>query len=115
MPKITIEVPEELSNQLAQVGENLPELLRLSLQQPALPVHIYRYILNFIASKPTPEEIVAFRPTPEMQQRLRSLLLRSKAGELTPTEERELSEYEEIEHLVIMLKAGSLPNFVSAP
>ncbi len=115
MPKITIEVPEELSNQLAQVGENLPELLRLSLQQPVLPAHIYRYILNFIASKPTPQEIAAFRPTPEMQQRLRSLLLRSKAGELTPTEERELSEYEEIEHLVIMLKAGSLPNFVSAP
>ncbi|HAG81842.1 MAG TPA: hypothetical protein DCL61_11915 [Cyanobacteria bacterium UBA12227] len=115
MPKITIEVPEELSNQLAQAGENLPELLRLSLQQPVLPAHIYRYILNFIASKPTPQEIAAFRPTPEMQQRLRSLLLRSKAGELTPTEERELSEYEEIEHLVIMLKAGSLPNFVSAP
>ncbi len=70
MPKITIEVPEELSQQLAQVGENLPELLRLSLQQPALPAHIYRYILNFIASKPTHQEIAAFSPTPEMQQRL---------------------------------------------
>ncbi|HBE19015.1 MAG TPA: hypothetical protein DEG17_23755 [Cyanobacteria bacterium UBA11149] len=115
MPKIAIEVPEELYNQLAQVGENLPELLRMSLQQPPLPAHIYRYILNFIASQPTPEAIAAFRPTPEMQQRLRSLLLRSQAGELTPTEERELNEYEQIEHLVIMLKAGSLANFVSAP
>ncbi|MCP2729493.1 hypothetical protein [Limnofasciculus baicalensis] len=114
MPKITIEVPEELSNQLAEIGDRLPELLRLSLQQPALPAHVYRYILNFIASKPTPQEIAAFRPTLEMQQRLRSLLLRSKAGELTPTEERELNKYEQIKHLVIMLKAGSLPNFVSA-
>lgn len=36
MPKITIEVPEELSVALAQVGDRLPELLRLSLKQPVL-------------------------------------------------------------------------------
>jgi hypothetical protein len=51
MPKITLEVPEELAAQLATVGDRLPELLRLSLQQPALPAHIYRYI----ASPTTPE------------------------------------------------------------
>ncbi len=45
MARITIEVPEELSDQLAQVGDRLPELLALSLQQPALSAHIYRYIL----------------------------------------------------------------------
>ncbi len=105
MPKITLEVPEELAEQLATVGDRLPELLRLSLQQPALPAHIYRYILNFIASNPTPEQIAAFRPTPEMIERLQTLLLRSKAGSLTPTEQAELDEYERIEHLVIMLKA----------
>lgn len=109
MPKITLEVPEELAEQLATVGDRLPELLRLSLQQPALPAHIYRYILNFIASNPTPEQIAAFRPTPEMIERLQTLLFRSKAGSLTPTEQAELDEYERIEHLVIMLKAGSLP------
>lgn len=97
MPTITIEVPEELSVALAQVGDRLPELLALSLQQPALPAHIYRYILNFLASKPTPEQIAAFSPTPEMQERLRTLLGRSKAGELTPTEQTELDEYERIE------------------
>ncbi len=72
MPKITIEIPEEFSQQLAQVGDRLPELLALSLQQPPLPAHIYRYILNFLASNPTPEEIAAFNPTLEMQQRLRT-------------------------------------------
>ena len=115
MPKITIEVPEELSVALAQLGDRLPELLRLSLQQPALPAHIYRYILNFLASKPTPEQIAAFRPTPEMQERLRTLLTRSKAGALTPAEQQELDEYEQIEHLVIMLKAGSLSFLTSTP
>jgi hypothetical protein len=73
VPKITLELPEELSEQLPSVGDRLPELLALSLQQPPLPAHIYRYILNFIASNPTPEEIAAFRPTLEMQERLRTL------------------------------------------
>ncbi|MEC4984289.1 MAG: hypothetical protein SAJ37_01815 [Oscillatoria sp. PMC 1068.18] len=108
MPTITIEISEELSEQLAAVGERLPELITLSLQQPAIPAHIYRDILTFLASKPTPEEIANFSPTTEMQARLKTLLARSKSGELTPLEVKELEEFEKIEHLVIMLKAGSL-------
>jgi hypothetical protein len=106
---ITIEVPDELSKQLALLGEQLPELLRLCVEQPVLPSRTYRYILNFLASAPTAEEIAAFRPTPEMQERLRILVARSKAGELTFPEQAELDEYERIEHLVIMLKMGNLP------
>ncbi|OKH54480.1 hypothetical protein NIES2130_28310 [Scytonema sp. HK-05] len=110
MAKITLEVPDELTDQLAQIGDRLPELLALSLQQPPLPARIYQYILGFVASLPTPEQILAFRPTPEMQTRLQTLLVRSKAGEITPSEQRELDEYERIEHLIVMLKAGSLPH-----
>ena len=36
MAKITLEVPDELLEQLTQLGERLPELLALSLQQPLL-------------------------------------------------------------------------------
>jgi hypothetical protein len=117
--KITLEVPDELTDQLAQIGDalrqatlclRLPELLALSLQQPPLPARIYQYILAFVASLPTPEQILAFRPTPEMQTRLQTLLVRSKAGVITPSEQRELDEYERIEHLIVMLKAGSLPH-----
>ncbi|MEH1919935.1 hypothetical protein [Nostoc sp.] len=107
MPRITVEVSEELSLQLAQVGDRLPELLALSLQQPAVPAQVYRYILDFLASNPTPEQIAEFKHTPEMQERLRTLLTRSNAGELTPTELKELDEYERIEHLVVMIKAGN--------
>ncbi|MBD2486368.1 hypothetical protein [Aulosira sp. FACHB-615] len=108
MPKITLEVSEELSQQLAQVGDRLPELLALSLQQPVIPAEIYRYILDFLASNPTPEQIAQFQPTPQMQERLRTLVTRSKAGELTPVELKELDEYEKIEHLMIMIKTGNL-------
>ncbi|AFY41353.1 hypothetical protein [Nostoc sp. PCC 7107] len=108
MPKITLEVSEELSQQLAQVGDRLPELLALSLQQPAIPAEIYRYILDFLASNPTAEQIAQFQPTPQMQERLRTLVTRSKAGELTPVELKELDEYEKIEHLIVMIKTGNL-------
>jgi hypothetical protein len=109
MAKITLEVSDEISEQLLEMGDRLPEFLALSLQQPPLPAKIYRYILDFLASKPTPEEIMAFRPTDEMEKRLKTLLTRSKTGEITPTEVKEIDEYEQIEHLIIMLKTGSLP------
>ena len=107
MTKITLEVPEDLAQQLTSLGDRLPELLCLSLQQPALSAHIYRYILDFLASNPTPEQIATFRPTPQMIERLQTLLQRSKAGELTPSEQAELDEYERLEHLIVMLKAGN--------
>ena len=115
MAKITLDIPDHLAEQLAQLGENpsdwlrrrLPGLLEGNPQQSVLPAHVYRYILDFIASNPTPQQIAEFRPTPEMQDRLRSLLSRNKSGDLTPGEEAELDEYERIEHIMIMLKAGN--------
>jgi hypothetical protein len=116
MPKITLEVSEELSQQIAQIGnDRLPELIALSLQQPAVPAQVYQYILNFLASNPTPQQIAEFKPTPEMQDRLRTLLIRSKAGELTPIELQELNEYERIEHLIVMIKAGNLSYLTNQP
>lgn len=109
MAKITLEIPDELSKQIAEVGDRLPELLALSLHQPAIPARVYRYVLEFLASQPTPEQIAEFHPTPEMQHRLHTLLDREKSGTITDGERQELDEYEKIEHLVVMLKAGNLP------
>jgi len=114
MITITIEVPDGLAEALTRIGDRLPELLALSLQQPALPAHIYRYILDFLASQPTAEQLAAFGPTPEMTARLQTLLARQTAGDLTPAETAELDEYERIEHLIIMLKAGMLPYLTDA-
>jgi hypothetical protein len=115
MPQITLEISEELSAQLSEVWiERLPKLLERSLQQPNVSAQVYRHILNFLASNPTPDEIAAFRPTAEMQERLRVLLDRSKSGSLTPEESQELDEYDRIEHFVIMLKAGNFRNLSQA-
>ena len=70
------------------------------------PAALHRSILAFLASNPTPEQIAAFTPPPEARERLRSLLARGKAGQLALADEAELDEYERIEHLIVMLKAG---------
>ncbi len=108
MSTITIEVPEEIAELVSKAGDRLPEILALSLKQPPLSAHIYRYILDFLASQPTAEQIAAFTPTPEMTDRLRTLLARKSSGEITPAEESELDEHERIEHLMIMIKTGNL-------
>jgi hypothetical protein len=50
-----------------------------------------------------------------MQQRLATLLERSHAGQLLPAEQAELDEFERIEHVLVLLKAGSLPHLTSVP
>jgi hypothetical protein len=109
MITMTIQVPDELSEQLQHRRDQVPELLAIGLQQSPLPAQVYRYILNFIASDPTPEQIAAFEPTPAMRERLRLLLARERTNEITSLEKAELDEYERIEHIVVMLKAGNLP------
>jgi hypothetical protein len=119
---ITIEIPDELFEQLTPLEAQLPELLRRCVQESPLPAQVYRYILNFLTSQPTPEQIAAFRPTQEMQDRLRAasqipqglLLARNQAGILTPAERQKLDEYKRIEHLIVMLKLGNLPYLTPA-
>ncbi len=84
MTTVTIEVPDELSELIAQAGDRLPELLARRLREPALPAHVYRYVLDFLAGGPTPEQLAAFGPTLEIAARLRLLLERESSGEIKP-------------------------------
>lgn len=110
MSTITIEVPDELSDLVAEAGDRLPELLAQSLRQPPLPAHVYRYVLDFLASSPSAEQVASFAPKPEMTERLRTLIAREAANDITPTERAELDEYERLEHLMVVIKTGMLRN-----
>ena len=107
MSTITIEVPDDLSDLVAEAGDRLPELLAQTLRQPALPAHVYRYVLDFLASNPSAEQLASFAPTPEMTERHRTLLARESANNITPAEKAELDEYERLEHLMVMIKTGN--------
>jgi hypothetical protein len=119
MAKITINIPDDLLTQLTTETNNLevlerrlPEILRLGLSAGKLPADVYHYVLDFLISNPTPDQILEFRPNLLMQNRLKDLLIKSDAGQLSLNEQQELNEYERIEHLIVMLKTGSL-NYLS--
>lgn len=110
MTEMTIQVPEPLAQELVSIGERLPEVLAYGLEQLSpLPSGIYQYILEFLVSQPSPEEMMQFGPTDAMQERASALLEKNRNGELSKAEINELDEYMRIDHLVTMLKARALP------
>lgn len=108
MRTITIDVPDELAVRLAEVADRLPDIVAQILQQPAVPTHLYREILTFLASTPTAPQVAAFSPAAEVQQRLQTLLERSRSGDLPPADQAELDELERIEHVMVMPKSGAV-------
>ncbi|HLY26670.1 MAG TPA: hypothetical protein VKQ72_10045 [Aggregatilineales bacterium] len=64
----------------------------------------YEEVLEFLTSTPTPQQIIAFRPSEMTQARISTLLEANRNGQLTPQEHAELDEFEQIEHLMRRLK-----------
>jgi hypothetical protein len=62
-------------------------------------------IIELLTSCPTPERVLAIRPSPQLQARASELLARSKAGNITIQEETELERILNLEHLVRIAKA----------
>jgi hypothetical protein len=69
--------------------------------QPANPSD---EVLDFLISRPTPEAIIALRPSPASQARLRMLLDSKRENLLTDAERTELDGYLQLEHFVRRLK-----------
>lgn len=65
----------------------------------------YTEILDFLLESPTPEQIIEFRPSEALQERMSALLEANRNGIMTPEERAELDEFMKIEHLMRMLKA----------
>ena len=66
---------------------------------------LFDEILDFLASAPTQEAIIAFRPSERLQARASELLDKNRAGKLTAEEQVELDEFQRMNHFMTMLKA----------
>jgi len=62
-------------------------------------------IADFLASGPSPEELLEFRPSPHTQARAEELLGKLKDGCLSTEERQELDQFEQVERLMRFVKA----------
>ncbi len=67
-------------------------------------------VYDFLLSMPSPEQIIAYRPSEESQIRLRYLLDANRNNQLSADDSAELDEYMQIEHFMRMLKARARQN-----
>jgi hypothetical protein len=70
----------------------------------SVPQKSYDEIVDLFA-RTSSTEVLAFRPSFESQERVRYLLERNEAGELTEDEAGELDRFGELEHLMQLVKA----------
>ena len=107
--EITLQIPDTLGARLQRVRERLPEILERGLREvlaeKSREFEDENMVMELLASQPTPEQVLALRPSPAFQARVSDLLRRSKAGELSRQEEAELERYLTLEHLVRLAKA----------
>ena len=61
-------------------------------------------VVDFILSIPTPEQIIAFKPSDRSEDRLSELLLINRNGALSDSDRAELDQYLWVNHLMNMLK-----------
>jgi hypothetical protein len=105
MIEITVQVSESLAERLLPMREQLPEILELGLQYSRpLSLRAYSQVLDFLATAPTPAEILSFRPSPAIQTEVNRLLSKHKNETLTPEEENELDRIGDLEHILMALK-----------
>lgn len=116
MTTITLEVPDELAARLAPLRDQLPDLISQALELRSaksatketvqkLSHPVFTEALDFLASGSTPEQIMAFKASPAVQERLEELLDKNREEGLTEDEEAELDVYEQVDDLMILLKA----------
>lgn len=118
MAELTIQIPDELAQRLEPIRNRLPELLTQLLETtnpptsvqldtvatpPDIPA-VYTEVLDFLIKRPTPQEIAAFKVSPQAQSRLQTLLEKNREATLTEAETAELDVYEQLEHMMILLK-----------
>ncbi|MGK7877989.1 MAG: hypothetical protein AB4426_33180 [Xenococcaceae cyanobacterium] len=107
--QITVNLPDELALRLQNYQQQLPEILELGLREfnanAQMGFEGMAEVLEFLAQLPTPEEILALRPSQQLQAQIDRLLEKNRTTGLTATEEQHWEQYQYLEHLVRVAKA----------
>jgi hypothetical protein len=110
--QINVEVSDELALRLSPLQDQLPQILELGLREWNAESEAgfsgLAEVLEFLANLPSPEEILALKPSAALQTQIENILEKNRTVGLTPAEERVWQQYEYMEHLVRVAKAKAL-------
>ena len=102
--QLTLQAPDDLAAALRPREGRLPHILSLGLReldaQGAAGFAGLADVLELLAGLPTPDQIMALRPSQALQDQIEHLLERSHEGALSDEEEQQWRNYQYIEHLV---------------
>lgn len=102
--QLTLDISDELAARLSSEQARLPQILALGLREmdaeEASGFKGLADILEFLADLPTPEEILALRPSPSLQNDIKNLLELSRESGLNEQDERQWRQFQYIEYLV---------------
>jgi hypothetical protein len=108
MSSVILTLPDERVRDLAdRIPRTLEVALRSVLRADAPTIDAVDEVTQFLATLPTPEQILAFRASPAVEERIAKLLEKSRTTGLSEDEEREWQTYEYAGHLVRMAKANA--------
>lgn len=116
MTTITLEVSDELAARLNRLRDRLPELLSEALEAWSTEKHVkvtgaamahpvFVEMIDFLATSPTSEEILAHKASPTVQERLEELLIKNREEGLTEGQAEEMDASLLVNHVMILLKA----------
>lgn len=74
------------------------------MSDPTHEFPVFTELVDFLVHAPSYREIIAFQVSAETQERLESLLDANREGVLSPLEQAELDAYQQVDHLMILLK-----------
>lgn len=66
---------------------------------------VFDVITDFLASEPTPDELIAYHLPDDLQHRVDQLIERNGEGQLTFDEQQELLDFMRADEMIALLKA----------
>ena len=108
MIEMMIQLHEAAATQLAPFQNWLDEIIEARLRHIApVDTGLHDEVMRFLSSAPSPQAIVAFRPSPPVQAKISALLDKNRAGVVSAAEKAELNRLEQLDLMMTLMKANS--------
>jgi hypothetical protein len=110
--QVIFDLPDDVVTRLQPFEDKLSQIVELGLREFNTVAEEgfsgMAEVLEFLASLPTPEGIIALRPSASLQAQISNLLEKNRTVGLNTAEKQQWQGYEYLEHIVRRAKARAI-------